>query len=77
MRRKKVAGSRWRFDPNRDRRRRSKSAGKVDKGIKTTAVVRTRADKKTNATVLVTATADKADNRINKKRTLWPYERRN
>jgi len=73
----KAGESRWRFDPNQHQRRLSKRTGKVDKGTKTTAVVRTRADKKTDATALVTATADKPDNRINKKRALWPYERRN
>src|SRR5262245_48922745 len=38
MRRKKVGESRWRLDPNRDQRRRSKRTGEVDKGNKTTAV---------------------------------------
>src|SRR5262245_51874573 len=75
-------------DPMPDQPRRSKNTGKVDKGIKTTAVVRTRADKKITATALSTANADKrtnalavinekADNRTNKTRALWPYERRN
>jgi hypothetical protein len=75
--RKKVSESIWRSVPDRDGRRSSESTGKVGKGIKTDAVVGTRADKKTNGTVRVTATADKPDNRINKKRALWPYERRN
>jgi hypothetical protein len=77
MPRNKVGESNWPYDRNPHQRERSKSRGKVDKGIKTTAVVRTRVDKKTSATALVTPTADKADNRINRKPVLWPYERRN
>ena len=88
MPRGKLGESGWRFDTNLHQRRRSQSTGKVDKGTKTTAVVRTRADKKTKATALTTATADKktnaiavlngrADNTINENRALWPYERRN
>src|SRR5262245_61755349 len=46
---KKVGESKWHFDPSPDQRRRSKNTEKIVKGTQTTAVIRTRADKKTNA----------------------------